>query len=132
MDRRKIPWEYESYVINYAPPLRKYTPDFKVYRKDGTYFFVEYKGYFRPEARTKMRLVKNQNPSDDIRFLFTDAGKPITKSSKTTYAMWAEKHGFPWAEGERIPKRWMNETPKQTRKLYCTLQKKGKKKSRAK
>jgi predicted nuclease of restriction endonuclease-like RecB superfamily len=109
MDRLDIPWLYEPEALQWEPPKRKYTPDFKVMRPDGTYFFVEYKGYLRPNDKTKMKAIKQQHPDVDIRFVFQNARKPIYKESKTTYAMWAEKQGYLWAEGF-IPAEWLKET----------------------
>lgn len=106
MDEWKIPWEYEAESFNYILPPRKYTPDFKITCSDGTFFFVEYKGWLRPEDRTKMKAFKQANPSVDVRFVFANANKAILKGSKTTYGAWADKLGFPWAENE-IPDVWL-------------------------
>ena len=112
-DRIGITWFYEPEKWDWVPPKKKYTPDFKVARKDGSYFFVEYKGYLRPEDRTKMRAIKKQYPDLDIRFVFQNAKKPISKTPKkdgtlTTYADWAENLGFPWAEAF-MPAEWLKE-----------------------
>jgi predicted nuclease of restriction endonuclease-like RecB superfamily len=106
MDDNKIHWMYEPESFPWQPPKKKYTPDFKIMKKDRTYFYVEYKGYLRPEDRTKMLAFKKQYPDIDIRFVFMNARKPIYKGSKTTYSQWAEKNGFPWAEKE-LPKGWL-------------------------
>jgi hypothetical protein len=109
MDARKLKWMYEPARLDWIPPHRKYTPDFKVMRRDGSFFFVEYKGYLRPEDKTKMVAVRKQYPDLDIRFIFQRANKPSYKGAKTTYADWAEKNGYLWAEGI-IPEEWLNET----------------------
>jgi len=106
MDTWNIEWEYEPEKFEYVLPGRRYTPDFKVTRSDGTTFMAEYKGYLRPEDRTKMVAVQQSHPDLDIRFIFGNAKKLITKGSKTTYGMWATKHGFPWAE-KTIPDEWL-------------------------
>ena len=108
MDKNEIFWVYEPDHYKYVLPDRKYTPDFKVNRHDGSCFYVEYKGYLRPEDRTKMKAFKESHPEVDIRFVFQNASKTISKTSKTTYAQWAEKHGFLWADGT-IPERWLEE-----------------------
>ena len=109
MDANKLNWMYEPEKLDWVPPLRKYTPDFKVMRKDGSFFFVEYKGYLRPEDKTKMAAIRKQYPDLDIRFVFMKANKPSYKGAKTTYAGWAEKNGFLWAE-LTIPEDWLLET----------------------
>ena len=108
MDDNGIYWQYEPEKFEWIPPKAKYTPDFKVAveTRQGDYFFVEYKGYLRPKDRTKMKAIKEQHPDTDIRFVFQNANKKLYKGSKTEYWMWAEQHGFPWAEGE-IPEEWL-------------------------
>jgi hypothetical protein len=96
--------EYEEHSLPYVLP-KKYIPDFKVTTKSGRTFFIEVKGYLRPEDRTKMRAVKFNNPEADIRLLFASNQK-LNKKSNTTYMEWAEKHGFPAAVG-KVPKSWL-------------------------
>lgn len=54
--------------------------------------------------------MKGQHPDLDIRFVFSNAQARISKLSGTTYAMWAEKHGYKWAHKE-IPAAWLTELP---------------------
>lgn len=82
---------------------KRYIPDFVL--PNGV--IVEAKGYFEPKDRTKMIAVKKQNPDLDLRILFQDANKRLTKSHNSKmYWQWAEQHGFPWDEGTAIPKDW--------------------------
>ena len=53
-----------------------------------------------------MRLVKEQHPKVDIRFVFSNSKNKISKISKTTYAMWCKKYGFKYAD-KHIPKEWL-------------------------
>mgnify|MGYP003813755705 CR=1 FL=1 len=101
-----VPFEFESFVIEYDKPARKarYTPDFKL--PNG--IIVETKGRFVTADRQKHLLVKAQHPELDIRFVFSNPNARISKQSRTTYAMWCEKHGFKYAKGS-IPKEWLNE-----------------------
>lgn len=102
-------WEYEPDKIVWVPKSRVYTPDFKVWLPDGDdddYFYIEYKGYFDPKARTKMARVKEQHPELDIRFVFLQANNKLNKRSKTRYWEWAEKKGFPWAD-DQFPRKWL-------------------------
>ena len=94
----KFPYRVEKTCV--------YTPDFKIkpYRKKA--FYVEYKGVLDVDARNKMKLVKQQYPKLDIRFVFQRANNKIQKNSKTTYGMWADQWGFPWADN-CIPKEWL-------------------------
>ena len=53
--------------------------------------------------------MKAQHPGRDIRFVFSNSRAKISKASKTTYAMWAEKHGFKYAD-KLVPEAWLRET----------------------
>lgn len=81
---------------------RTYVTDFEL--PNG--IIVEAKGYFPTEDRTKMRRVKESHPHLDIRIVLARPHNRIAKKSKTTYAMWCERHGFPWAEGS-VPANWL-------------------------
>lgn len=93
--------------LKYTVPekVRTYTPDFIV---DGGRIIIETKGLFTTEDRQKMKLVKEQHPDLDIRFVFSNANARIAKRSPTTYAKWAESNGFPWAH-KTIPLEWLKE-----------------------
>lgn len=97
---------YETVRIGYTWPATRsrYTPDFPL--PNG--IVVETKGRFTTEDRQKHKLIKEQHPDIDIRFVFSRALSKLSKGSKTTYAMWCEKYGFKYAEG-RIPQEWLLE-----------------------
>ena len=96
-----IPYEYESEKLDYVLEAR-YIPDFKV----GD-IYLECKGYFKATDRRKMLAVKRCNPDLDIRLVFQAPYNKISKRSKTTYAMWAERNGFPWCAYYAIPTSWL-------------------------
>jgi len=98
----ELQYEPATPFISYVTTAR-YIPDFDL----GNGVLVEAKGYFDSKARGKMSRVRKQNPTLDIRFLFQRANNRITKSPNSMmYWQWAEKHRFPWAEGEKIPEKW--------------------------
>jgi hypothetical protein len=101
-----VPFRYEGETLAFTQP-RKYRPDFIL--PNGIY--IEVKGYFPSEDRTKMRLVKEQHPSLDIRIILSRPQNRISKQSKTTYAKWCDDHGFPWAEGS-VPISWLKNCSK--------------------
>ena len=103
-------WSYESEKLKYTVPERiaTYTPDFILIKKDGSKMYIETKGRFTTADRKKMKLVKEANPELDIRLLFQTPNNKIIKTSKTTYADWADKHGYLWAAKE-IPIKWLEE-----------------------
>lgn len=103
--RKRIEYEVQDSHLHYTLP-RKYIPDFRL--PNG--ILVEAKGRFTSQDRTKMLRVKLENPNVDIRLLFQRANNRLTKSlNSLMYWQWAEKHGFEWAEGERIPDSWWKE-----------------------
>lgn len=108
---RGVDERYEAEVLHYMTPClwHKYTPDWSL----GNGIVIEAKGRLTAADRKKMIYVKDANPHLDIRFVFQRASNPIRKGSKTTYADWAEKNGFKWAEGD-IPTQWIKEKPKKT------------------
>lgn len=97
-----VKYEYESTKVPYVLQCN-YTPDFLL--PSGIY--LETKGHLTEEDRRKMKAVKGMNPELDIRFVFQSPYNKIYKGSKTTYAKWAEKHGFPWCAFHSIPVEWL-------------------------
>ena len=69
-------------------------------------FYLELKGNLDVTDRVKHLLVKEQNPTLDVRFIFPNSKKKIYKGSKTTYATWCDRHGFLYADN-RIPNIWL-------------------------
>lgn len=100
---------YEETVIPYVTPVtpHKYHADFQL--PNG--IIIETKGRFLPADRKKHQLVKAQHPHLDIRFVFTRSSSPITKTSKTTYALWCTKNNFMYAD-KLIPAEWLKEPHK--------------------
>lgn len=97
-----VTYEYESTKIPYVLQCN-YTPDFLL--PNGVY--LETKGQLTEEDRRKMKAVKAANPDLDIRFVFQSPYNKIYKGSKTTYAKWCEKHGFPYCSYQNIPISWL-------------------------
>ena len=101
LDELKVDYSYEPEWLPYVIEHR-YIPDFKI----GD-IYLETKGYLKAADRRKMLAVKRCNPDLDIRFVFQAPTNKISKRSKTTYAMWAERHGFPWCAYYAIPTSWL-------------------------
>jgi len=104
-----ISYEYEGGWLRYTVPSRegKYLPDWRCGK-----IIIEAKGWFGQNGakeRQKYILVRDSHPHLDIRFVFSDARKPIYKGSKTTYAQWAEDHGFKWSTNGTIPNAWLTD-----------------------
>lgn len=100
-----VMYEFEKTKLKYVKPQKAhtYTPDFYLPKQN---IYIETKGLFTTQDRQKMRLVKEQHPELDIRFVFSNSRSRITKKSQTTYAMWCDKYGFKYAD-KHIPKEWL-------------------------
>lgn len=109
-----VPYEYEGYPLRYIIPEReaRYTVDFVL--PNG--ILVETKGRFVSEDRKKHKLIKEQYPDLDLRIVFSNPNTKIGKRSKTTYGMWCERIGIPYA-AKLIPEDWIEEPllPKRAR-----------------
>jgi len=99
-----LTFAYEEDTILYVQPekTRRYTPDFRLRRRK---WYLEVKGKFDAADRAKHLLIKEQG-GPEVRFLFYNAHAKLRKGSKTTYAMWCDKHGFKWSH-RTIPKEWL-------------------------
>ena len=105
LDTKKIEYKFEETKLNYTKPqkVHTYTPDFYL---TGSDIYIETKGYFTSQDRQKMRLIKEQHPQLDIRFIFSNSKTRISKKSKTTYGMWFDKYGFKYAD-KHVPTEWL-------------------------
>ena len=97
-----ISYEYESTIVPYVIH-HNYSPDFLL--PSGV--FLECKGYWAPEDRRKIKAVKKQNPDIEILMVFQSPYNRISKSSKTTYAQWCDRHGIRWSSYQEIPIDWL-------------------------
>jgi len=97
-----ISYEYESTKVPYTIE-HNYIPDFHL----PNYTYLETKGYWSPADRRKVLAVKRDNPEIDLKMVFQSPYNKINKHSKTTYAMWCEKHDIPWASYHDIPLEWL-------------------------
>jgi predicted nuclease of restriction endonuclease-like RecB superfamily len=100
---RSLDFRYEEKTLLYTTS-HVYRPDFTLDVLDDV--VIEAKGYFPSTDRTKLLAVAEANPRVDIRLVFQNAKTRLTRGSKTTYAQWAERHGFVWAE-KIVPDEWI-------------------------
>ncbi len=103
MRKAKVPFQYESLKLPYSID-HTYIPDFVL--PNGV--IIEVKGKLDAITRSKMLAVKRAHPHLDIRLVFMRGENKLSKRSKTTYLSWAEKNGFPCADGA-IPEEWLKE-----------------------
>jgi Phage endonuclease I len=100
LEERKVKYLYEPEKIEYMK-LHTYTPDFKL--PNGIY--IETKGRFMPQDRSKHLLVKAQHPDLDIRFVFM-RDQYLNKGAKTKYSDWCAKYHYKYSIGG-IPDEWL-------------------------
>lgn len=91
--------KYEGEKLPYTITANYY-PDYIITLKSGKKIYIEAKGHFRREAKTKMAAVKLCHPELDIRFVFYKPDK--------TNIRWAVKHKYPYAIS-KIPQEWLDE-----------------------
>lgn len=104
-----VEYKYEELKIKYTQPskVRTYTPDIELPNK----IVVEIKGRWVAADRQKIALVKQQHPDMDLRMVFSNSRAKISKTSKTTYGMYCDKIGVPYAD-KHIPLEWIKEKKK--------------------
>lgn len=128
LENRGIEYAYEAEKFHYSVP-KSYRPDFKVGK-----FFIECKGYHRGIHQYLHSFIhfKRQHPNVDVRFVF-DVGistKRVSKTTKMTFADWANRNNIKWAE-EIIPEEWLHEvlppSDKNVKQSKTKTPKKGKK-----
>jgi hypothetical protein len=75
--------EYEPFKIPYTVPETKhnYTPDFVL--ENG--IVIESKGRWDLDSRKKHKLLKQQYPDLDLRFVFSNSNARIRKGAKSRY-----------------------------------------------
>jgi hypothetical protein len=95
--------EYEPVFLEYPGSTRRYIPD--VVLTNG--IAIEIKGWFTSADRSKMIAVKAAYPFLDLRMVLASPNQKLNKKSKTTQAMWCDKHGFKWAHG-CVPLEWVD------------------------
>lgn len=99
-----VEFGYESLRLRYTVPesVHKYTPDFVF--PNG--LIVETKGYWDAADRKKHLLIREQYPTIDLRFVFSNSKTKIRKGSPTSYGDWCDKNNFIYADKE-IPEEWL-------------------------
>ena len=102
LDGLGVTYEYESTRVPYTIQ-HHYCPDFIL----PNHVLLETKGYWDAADRRKIKAVEKDNPELDLRMVFQAPFNKISKKSKTTYAMWCDKHDIPWTSFHNIPIEWL-------------------------
>jgi hypothetical protein len=67
-----IKWEFEPVTFVFEKiqfGTRSYTPDFKVFNKDGSVEYHEIKGYMDSKSKTKLKRMKRYYPKISIKLI---------------------------------------------------------------
>lgn len=101
--QRGVAYEYEHMKFPYVI-TKTYLPDFYLPEYD---FYIEVKGRFTSQDRSKHLFIREQHPELDIRFMFDNPNSKLYKGSSATYGDWANKHNYLFCKTtEGIPKEW--------------------------
>tara|TARA_R100000458_G_C8151909_1_gene159252 strand:+ start:109 stop:534 length:426 start_codon:yes stop_codon:yes gene_type:complete len=103
--KRGLKFDYEPDHYTYIPNPTTYTPDFYIPQYN---FYVETKGFFTSEDRTKHLTFRDQHPNIDVRFVFSNSKNKLRKGAKTTYGAWCERNGFLYSD-RVIDETWLAE-----------------------
>ena len=110
LKEKKVKFKYEAIKIEWEDLMyRTYTPDFIL--QNG--IIIEVKGRFTSDDRRKHVAIKKQHPNLDIRFVFENSRRKLSKGAKSTYATWCERNKFLYAD-RVIPEEWLKEKGKDT------------------
>ena len=111
----EYPLNYETETLHYIVPERKakYTPDFVFTKKNGELMYIETKGRWTSVDRLKMKHVLASHPGVDIRMVFQNPNQKLSKTSPTTYEIYANKLGINHVAKKSIPEEWMAECLKE-------------------
>ena len=107
-EKVKIEWEDLTY--------RTYTPDFVLYNG----IIIETKGMFTSADRKKHLAIKKQHPKLDIRFVFENSKRKLSKGAKTRYYQWCNKYDFDYYD-RIIPEEWLKEKGKDKHLDFITF-----------
>jgi hypothetical protein len=102
LDKQCVKYRFEPRWIHYQIE-KKYKPDFLL--PNG--ILIEVKGWFKFDDQRKHKLIKEQNPELDIRFVFQKLNNKV-QGGRFTNKAWCEKYGFQFAEAI-IPNSWIHE-----------------------
>ena len=84
-EKERFPYHLKKY----------YTPDFLV-KGEMFDFWIEVKGYWPSDARTKFLAVIREHPTLPIFVALQKPTQKLSRSSSTSYSQWCEKYGICW------------------------------------
>jgi len=104
----KAEYEPKDKKLKYIKPASNHT--YQIDYVLDNQIHLECKGLFSASDRKKILLIKEQYPHIDLRMVFMQPSKKLSKISKTTYAMWCDKNSIKWGVMKDILA-WSKERP---------------------
>lgn len=86
-------WEYEPETFTYPVKrgIRKYTPDFRVVRTDGSHYWLEVKGWMDKPSKIKIKRFGIHYPKETLLILDEKQYKVMEKEFKDVIPNWELK-----------------------------------------
>jgi hypothetical protein len=84
-------WQFEPDTFEFHKIKRGqrfYTPDFKVFEKDGSYQYHEIKGYMSPQSITKLKRMAKYYPNEPLILIDGPIYKELAKTMKQLLPNW--------------------------------------------
>ena len=79
-----LDWEHEPKTFWFESikrGVRSYMPDFKIYKNDGSYYWVEVKGWMDAKSKTKLKRMKKYYPEEKLELIDSKRYNQIKKQS---------------------------------------------------
>lgn len=77
-------WEHEPktfWFLEIKRGVRSYLPDFKIYKNDGSYYWVEVKGWMDAKSKTKLKRMNKYYPKEELDLIDAKRYNQIKKQS---------------------------------------------------
>jgi hypothetical protein len=84
-------WEYEAETFWFEAikrGVRSYTPDFKIWGRDGSVYFIEVKGWMDAKSKTKLKRMKKYHPEVDLRLFGAKAYRELERKLGAAIPGW--------------------------------------------
>lgn len=89
-----VKWEFEKDTFWFEAirrGVRSYTPDFKVWLADGSYYYDEVKGWMDPKSKTKLKRMAKYHPNVKVNVIDSKAYREIDKKLGGAIPCWEHK-----------------------------------------
>ncbi len=84
-------WEYEADTFWFEKirrGVRSYTPDFKVWRPNGSIYYVEVKGWMDAKSATKLKRMKKYHPTTELQLVDAKQYRHLSKTIAGAIPLW--------------------------------------------